>query len=122
MAGWRRTPLSTSSSPKEHARKGGQVGVVDDPAQFLTPAEVWALVAATPWPYNVLVHVARGQVCGRGSWRGYKLAMLTLPDRRSTRMYPTKPGSLHVQRVAPAQGSQVVYMTPKPESVDGLVI
>lgn len=31
---------------------------VDDPAQFLSAAQVSALVSATPWPYNVFEHVA----------------------------------------------------------------
>ena len=41
---------------------------MDDPAQFLTAAQVSALVAATPWPYNVLVHVA--------AWAGLRAAEL----------------------------------------------
>jgi len=36
----------------------GELGVVDDPAQFLTAAQVSALVAATPEPFSVLVHLA----------------------------------------------------------------
>ena len=39
-----------------------------DRAQFLTPAQVSALVDATPWPYNVLVHVA--------AWAGLRAAKL----------------------------------------------
>ena len=40
--------------PSDH----GKPGVVDDPAQFLTAEQVYALADATPWPYDVMVHVA----------------------------------------------------------------
>lgn len=49
--------------------------MVDDPKQFLTPAQVSALIMATPWPYNVLVHTA--------AWAGLRageLAGLTVGD------------------------------------------
>lgn len=47
----------------------------DKPAQFLRPAEVSALAAATPWPYNVMIRWRRGRVCGRESWRGCRSPM-----------------------------------------------
>lgn len=63
-----------AKNPAEHVKlpfasgaKGGKVGVVDK-SQFLTPAQVSALVAATPWPYNVLVHLA--------VWSGLRAAEL----------------------------------------------
>lgn len=40
----------------------------DDAAQFLTAAEASALVAATPWPYNVYVHMT--------AWAGLRVAEL----------------------------------------------
>ena len=50
---------------------------VDNPTQFLTAAQVTALVAATPWPYNVYVHVAAWAGLARLSWPGYRGAMLS---------------------------------------------
>ncbi|MDS1114240.1 transposase [Gordonia westfalica] len=44
--------------PSERTGDSGTPGVVDDPDMFLTADQVSALVAATPWPYNVLTHVA----------------------------------------------------------------
>ena len=51
-------PADYVKLPSESSPHGGTAGVVDDPAQFLTAAQVSALVDATPWPYNVYVHVA----------------------------------------------------------------
>ena len=44
--------------------------VVDDPEQFLTPAEVADLVDATPWPYSVTVHCGGvfGSACRGAGW------------------------------------------------------
>jgi len=60
--------------PSERSAVGGTPGVVDDPAQFLTAAQVAALVAATPWPYTVTVHLA--------AWAGLRAAA----DRRGTHL------------------------------------
>jgi integrase len=108
-----KNPAEHVKLPKEHARKGGQVGVVDDPAQFLTPVQIPALVAATPWPYNALVHVAAWAGLRAGELDGLQIGDVDLPDPPLNPNAPVKPGSLHVQRAARAQGPQVVYMTPK---------
>jgi hypothetical protein len=55
MGEYRTTPPEQVKPPGVPAGSGP---VVDDPSQFLTAAKVSALVAATPRPYNVLVHVA----------------------------------------------------------------
>lgn len=108
-----KNPAEHVKLPKEHARKGGQVGVVDDPAQFLTPVQVLALVEATPWPYNVLVHVAAWAGLRAGELDGLQIGDVHLPEPSINPNAPTKPGSLHVQRAARAQGAQVLYVTPK---------
>jgi integrase len=100
--------------PKEHSRKGGQVGVVDDRAQFLTPVQVSALVEATPWPYNVLVHVAAWAGLQAGELDGLlQVGDVDLPEPPLNPNAPAKPGSLHVQRAARALGAKVVYVTTK---------
>jgi integrase len=87
--------------PTEH--NTGTGAVVDDPALFLTAAQVAALVDSTPWPYNVLVHVA--------AWAGLRageLAGLQLGDVELTRG-----GSLRVDRTVARVGKELVYLTPK---------
>lgn len=81
MAGWRRAPPSTSSSPTETGTNGGQVGVVVDRAMFLTPAKVSALVHATPWPYNVLIHVAAWAGLRAAELGGLTIANVEVPER-----------------------------------------
>jgi hypothetical protein len=50
-------PADYVKLPTDH-NTGIRPALVDDPAQFLTASQVSALVAATPRPYNVYVHVA----------------------------------------------------------------
>lgn len=111
-----KNPAEHVKLPKEHARNGGQVGVIDDPAQLLTPLQVAALVEATPWPYNVLVHVAAWTGLRAGELAGLQISDVCLPDVPLNSNAPAKPGSLHVQRAARAQGPQMVCMTPKTPS------
>jgi integrase len=108
-----KNPAEHVMLPTERSRKGGQVGIVDDPAQFLTPAQVSALVAATPWPYNVLVHAAAWAGLRAGELDGLTIGDVHLPDPPLKPNAPAKPGSLHVQRAARALGTRVVYVTPK---------
>lgn len=61
-------PADYVKLPSEHSTNGGAPGVVDDPDQFLSAEQVTALVEATPWPYNVQVHV--------GAWAGLRAAEL----------------------------------------------
>ena len=63
-----KSPAEYIKLPTETGTNGGQVGVVVDRAQFFTPGQVSAFVDATPWPYNVLVHVA--------AWAGLRAAEL----------------------------------------------
>lgn len=59
-------PADYMKLPTDHNSGGAMV--VDDPAMFLTSAQVSALVTATPWPYNLLVHLA--------AWSGLRAAEL----------------------------------------------
>jgi integrase len=100
-------PADYVKLPTEHSTKGGNPGVVDDPAQFLTAAQVSALVAATPWPYNVLVHVSAWSGLRAAELAGLQVGDVTLPAA------PTKPGVLRVERTARALGAEVEYLPPK---------
>lgn len=108
-----KNPAEHVKLPKEHARKGGPVGVVDDARQFLTPAQVSALVAATPWPYSLLVHTAAWAGLRAGELAGLTVGDVDLPEPSLNPNAPAKPGTLRVQRAARVIGAEVVYVTPK---------
>jgi len=100
-------PADYVKLPTEHSASGNTPGVVDDPEQFLTAEQVDALVAATPWPYNVYVHVA--------AWAGPRAAELTglqvgdvdLPAARN------RPGALSIERTTRVIGGELTHLTPK---------
>ncbi|PQM52512.1 site-specific integrase [Mycolicibacter virginiensis] len=108
-----KNPADHVKLPKEHARKGGPPGVVDDPKQFLTPVQVTALVAATPWPYNTLVHTAAWAGLRAGELAGLTVGDVELPQPSLNPNAPAKPGTLRVQRAARVIGAELVYVTPK---------
>jgi integrase len=108
-----KNPAEHVKLPKEHARKGGPVGVVDDPKQFLTPPQVSALVAATPWPYNTLVHTAAWAGLRAGELAGLTVGDVELPTPSLNPNAPAKPGTLRVQRAARVIGAELLYVTPK---------
>jgi integrase len=77
----------------------GKPGVVDDPAQFLTPEQVFALTDATPWPYSTMVHVA-----GWSGLRAGELAGLQIGD---VELSPnTNASALHVRRAVVRGGDE----------------
>ncbi|MFC9790864.1 tyrosine-type recombinase/integrase [Rhodococcus sp. NPDC127528] len=65
-----------------------------DPAQFLTATQVQALVHTTPWPYNVLVHLAAWSGLRAAELAGLQIGDLELPPEHA----PTAPGAVSVQR------------------------
>lgn len=93
--------------PTERTLSGGTPGVVDDLSQFLTAAQVCALVEATPWPCAVLVH--------RAAWSGLRaaeLAGLCVGDIA----WPVNPNGtvwLAVERTVIDSGGALVYDTTK---------
>ena len=95
--------------PTETGTNGGQVGVVVDRAMFLTPAQVSALVDATPWPYNVLVHVAAWAGLRAAELGGLTIGNVELPDPPLTPNASRKPGVLRVQQAARAKGKAIEY-------------
>jgi integrase len=79
--------------------------VVDDPAQFLSPPAIAALVEATPWPYSVLVHVA--------AWAGLRAAELAGLQVGDVNV-PL--GELRVERQVQVIDGADRYLTPKTKS------
>lgn len=101
-------PADYVKLPSESSASGTP-GVVDDPAQFLTAAQVSALVAATPWPCNILAHLA--------AWSGLRAAELTGLQVGDVFLPPAnalaKPGQLRVERTARVVGTTMTYLAPK---------
>jgi integrase len=103
------------SNPADHVRlpsartTGRTAGspAIDNPEQFLTAAQVSGLAAATPWPYNVLIHVAAWSGLRAGELGGLLVGDVRLPTA------PDRPGALHVTRTLAAVGGDLVYQAPK---------
>ncbi|MDV8008632.1 tyrosine-type recombinase/integrase [Rhodococcus sp. IEGM 1318] len=106
------------------AKSGNKVtdGVVD-PEQFLTADQAAALAAATPWPYNVMVHVAAWTGLRAAELAGLQVGDVKLPQPHNH----TAPGAVHVARTvlvkygplgnpeskATPGKPEIVYDTPK---------
>lgn len=106
-------PADYVKLPSEHSTQGGAPGVVDDPDQFLTAEQVQALVAATPWPYNVLVHVATWAGLRAAELAGLQVGDVELPARSLNPNVRPKPGTLRVERTVITIDGKLVYDTPK---------
>lgn len=100
-------PADYVKLPTEHSASAP--GTVDDPAQFLTAEQVAALVAATPWPYSVYVHVAAWAGLRAAELCGLQVGDVDLPDPRSL----NRPGVLRVERTVRVIGGELTYLTPK---------
>lgn len=103
-------------NPAEHVKLPSERGtraVVDDPAQFLAAAQVAALVAATPWPYCVIVHLAAWSGLRAAELAGLQVGDVELPDPAVNPNAPTKPGALRVERAVQPLNGALTYLTPK---------
>ncbi|MCX2756600.1 tyrosine-type recombinase/integrase [Gordonia sp. 4N] len=108
----RDNPADHVKLPSERTADSGTPGVVDDPDMFLTADQVSALVAATPWPYNVLVHAAAWSGLRAAELGGLQVGDVELPTRQVNPNARPKPGTLRVDRTLsprPTGG----YDTPK---------
>ena len=65
-----------------------KVGVVDDPAMFLTPTQVTALADALTWPFGVYAHVAAWTGLRAAELYGLQLGDVTLPAASISPMHP----------------------------------
>jgi integrase len=103
-----------AANPALHVKLPGNnkstAAVVDDPVQFLTAEQVSQLVAATPWPYNVLVSVAAWSGLRAGELAGLQVGDVTLPPKTSS---PNTPGTLRVERTLATIDGKLVYQEPK---------
>jgi integrase len=106
-------PADYVKLPSESSANGGAPGVVDDSAQFLTAAQVSALVAATPWPYNVMVHVAAWSGLRAAELAGLQVGDVDLPAPSLNPNAPATPGVLRVERSARLVGQTMSYLAPK---------
>lgn len=106
-------PADHVKLPSERSAAGGTPGVVDDPDMFLTAAQVAALEAATPWPCNVMVHLAAWSGLRAAELAGLQVGDVELPERSINPNAPTKPGVLHVERTVITIDGALVYDTPK---------
>lgn len=114
-------PADYVKLPSESSAGLSAPGVVDDPTQFLTAAQVSALVAATPWPYNVYVHVVAWTGLRAAELAGLQVGDVALPGRSLNPNAPAKPGVLYVERTARAIGATMTYLSPKTKSSRGRV-
>ncbi|MGV0774537.1 tyrosine-type recombinase/integrase [Mycolicibacterium elephantis] len=106
-------PADHVKLPSERSASGGTPGVVDDPDMFLTAAQVAALVDATPWPCNVMVHLAAWSGLRAGELAGLQVGDVELPEPSINPNAPAKPGVLHVERTVIDVDGALRYDTPK---------
>ncbi|MGV9800191.1 tyrosine-type recombinase/integrase [Mycobacterium sp. NPDC003449] len=97
-------PADYVKLPTDH--NTGRAATHDDPDQFLTAAQVSALVAATPWPYNVLVHLAAWSGLRAAELAGLQVGDVILPPPSVNPNARPKPGQVSVERTA-------VWFAPK---------
>lgn len=97
--------------PTNHST--GRRATVDDPSQFLTAAQVDALVAATPWPYSVMVHIAVWAGLRAAELCGLQEGDVLLPEPSLNPNAPTRPGILRVDRTVQSINGELTYVTPK---------
>ncbi len=93
--------------PSDHS--SGRNATVDDPAQFLTASQIDALVAATPWPANVLIYLAAWTGLRAAEIAGLQIADVVIPQRTGQPML----GTLRVERTVQTIGGELRYVTPK---------
>ncbi len=106
-------PADYVKLPTERSTGAAPAGVVDDPAQFLTAGQIAALVAATPWPYNVTVHLAAWAGLRAAEIAGLQVGDVELPATTLNPNAPAKPGVLRVERTVLQIDGVLTYDSPK---------
>lgn len=104
-------PADYVKLPTDH--NTGHVRAVDDPAMFLSAAQVAALVAATPWPYNLYVHLAAWSGLRAAELAGLRVSDLKLPPPSMNPNAPAKPGTVRVDRTIAWAGATATAIPPK---------
>ncbi|WP_234974139.1 tyrosine-type recombinase/integrase [Williamsia sterculiae] len=106
----RDNPADHVKLPSERTATSGTPGVVDDPDMFLSADQVAALVATTPWPFNVLVHTAAWTGLRAAELGGLQVGDVQLPIGQINPNARPAPGLLRVERTLSPSGG---YDTPK---------
>jgi len=104
-------PADYVKLPTDH--NTGHIRAVDDSAQFLTPAQVRSLADATPWPYNVMVHLAAWSGLRAGEMAGLRVGDVTAPKPSLNPNAPVKPGSVRVEQTIAWVGGEMMTVPPK---------
>jgi integrase len=104
-------PADYVKLPTDH--NTGHVRAVDDPAMFLSAAQVAALVAATPWPYNIIVHLAAWSSLRAAELAGLQVGDVTVPKPSVNPNAPAKPGTVRVDRTIAWTGATPTTVPPK---------
>jgi integrase len=104
-------PADYVKLPTDH--NTGHVRAVDDPAMFLTAAQVAALVAASPWPYGVMVHLAAWSGLRAAELAGLRVGDVTVPKLSINPNAPAKPGTVRVEQTIAWTGAQPKSVPPK---------
>lgn len=97
-------PADYVKLPTDH--NTGRAASHDGPDQFLTAAQVSALVVATPWPFSVYVHLAAWSGLRAAELAGLQVGDLVLPPAPLNPNARPKPGQVSVERTA-------VWFAPK---------
>jgi integrase len=104
-------PADYVKLPTDHNTGAG--AVVDDPSLFLTVEQVRALVAATPWPYNILVHVAAWSGLRAAELAGLRVGDVLMPPKPVNPNVSAKLATLHVERTIAWVGGELATVPPK---------
>lgn len=104
-------PADYVKLPTDH--NTGRGAEVDDPNLFLTPAQVASLVAASPWPFSVLAHVAAWSGLRAAELAGLRVGDVVLPAKSMNPNAPTKTGMLRVEQTVAWVGGEATAMSPK---------
>lgn len=97
-------------------RAGDHIGagaVVDDPSLFLSVAQVRSLVTQTPWPYNILVHLAAWSGLRAAEPVGLQVGDVILPPKPVNPNAPAKPATVLVRRTVAWVGGELTTVAPK---------
>ncbi|WP_234801137.1 tyrosine-type recombinase/integrase [Mycobacteroides abscessus] len=86
---------------------------MDDPAMFLTAAQVAALVAATPWPFSVMAHLAAWSGLRASELAGLRVGAVEVPKPSLNPNAPAKPGAVRVEQTIAWTGATAKAMAPK---------
>ena len=104
-------PADYVKLPTNHNTGAG--AVVDDPTLFLSVAQVRSLTAHTPWPYNILVHVAAWSGLRAAELAGLQVGDVLMPPKPANPNASAKTATLRVERTVAWVGGTLTTIAPK---------